>query len=69
MSEDFCRQTRRFSAAILTDCKEKQRGMLAKRPLRWCAMVMKVTSRHVSEISALFAKFVTFSEKKEWNKA
>ena len=32
-------------------------------------MVMKVTSRYVSEISALFAKFVTFSEKKEWNKA
>jgi hypothetical protein len=24
---------------------------------------------NVSEISALFAKFVTFSEKKEWNKA
>ena len=32
--EDFCPQTRRFSAAILTDCKGKQRGMRAKRPLR-----------------------------------
>ena len=34
------------------------------KPLR-----AKSTSEHVSEISALFAKFVTFSEKKEWNKA
>ena len=32
-------------------------------------MVMKVTSRHVSEISALFSEFVAFPEKKEWNKA
>ena len=30
---------------------------------------VKVTSRHVSEISAPFAKFVAFPEKKEWNKA
>lgn len=29
----------------------------------------KAQVRNVSEISALFAKFVTFSEKKEWNKA
>ena len=34
MGMTFCPQARRFSAAILTDCKGKQRSMRAKRPLR-----------------------------------
>ena len=42
--EDFCPQTRRFSAAILTDCKGKQRSMRAKRPFGRCAMLMKTAS-------------------------
>ena len=45
MDEYFCQQARRFSAAILMDCKEKQRRMRAKRPPRRYAMVMKATSK------------------------
>ena len=41
----FCPQTRRFSAAILTDCKGKQRRMRAKRPFRRRAMLVKTTSK------------------------
>ena len=39
-----CLQARRFSAAILTDCKGKQRWMQANRPVRRCAMLMKTAS-------------------------
>ena len=45
MGAAFCRQPRRFSAAILMDCKEEQRSMAAKRPFRRCAMIMKATSQ------------------------
>ena len=41
----FCPQTRRFFAAILTDCKGKQRRMRAKRPFRRRAMLVKTTSK------------------------
>ena len=47
MHEDFYRQTRRFFAGFLTDSKEKQRRLLAKRPCRRCAMRMKMTSYHL----------------------
>ena len=40
----FCPQTRRFSAAILTDCKGKQRSMQTKMPARRCAMAVKTAS-------------------------
>lgn len=43
MGITFCPQERRFSAAILTDYKGKQRSMRAKRPLRRCAILIKVT--------------------------
>ncbi len=48
IGEDFCQQIRRFSVAILTDCKGKQRCMVAKRPFRRYAMAMKVTSKATS---------------------
>ena len=44
MGITFCPQERRFSAAILTDCKGKQRSMRTKRPRRQCAMLMKTAS-------------------------
>ena len=43
MGVTFCPQAKRFSAAILTDCKGKQRSMRVKRPPRQCAMLIKVT--------------------------
>ena len=45
MDENFCWQTRRFSAAILTDCKGKQQSMRAKMPFRRCAMAVKAASK------------------------
>ena len=40
MGEDFSHQTRRFSAAILTDCKGNRRSMMGKRPVRRRAAVV-----------------------------
>jgi hypothetical protein len=45
INEIFCPQARRFSAAILTDCKGKQRRMRSKKPFRRCAMVMETASK------------------------
>ena len=42
--EDFFRQTRRFSAAILTDCKGKRRSMAGKRPPRRRSTVVNTGS-------------------------
>ena len=44
MGEDFSRQTRRFSAAILTDCKGNRRSMTGKRPARRRAAVVNTGS-------------------------
>ena len=62
MNEDFCRQTRRFSAAILTDCKGKQRRVLAKRPFRRCAMIMKTASQSASVSTTSSAPSLTEME-------
>ncbi|WP_304966010.1 hypothetical protein, partial [uncultured Oscillibacter sp.] len=45
MDEDFSRQTRRFSAAILTDCKGNRRGMAGKRPARRRTAVVNTGSK------------------------
>ena len=45
MDEDFSRQTRRFSAAILTDCKGKRRSMAGKRPSRRRSTVVNTGSK------------------------
>ena len=45
MGEAFLRQTRRASAAILTDCKGERRGMTRKRPFRRCGMVAGADSK------------------------
>ncbi|MDE6936228.1 MAG: hypothetical protein K2P26_11515, partial [Oscillospiraceae bacterium] len=44
MDEDFSRQTRRFSAAILTDCKGKRRSMAGKRLARQRSTVVNTGS-------------------------
>ena len=44
MSEDFSSQTRRFSAAILTDCKGNRRSMAGKRPFRQRGAVVNTGS-------------------------
>ncbi len=44
MGEDFSHQTRRFSAAILTDCKGNRRSMMGKRPVRRRAAVVNTGS-------------------------
>ena len=44
MDEDFSRQTRRFSAAILTYGKGKRRRMAGKRPLRRRSTVVNTGS-------------------------
>ncbi len=47
MGEDFSRQTRNFSTAILADCKGKQRGMTGKnRPDGMRRLWMQVLSLH-----------------------
>ena len=45
MDEDFSRQTRRFSAAILTYGKGKRRRMAGKRPLRRRSTVVNTGSK------------------------
>ncbi len=45
MGEDFSSQTRRFSAAILTDCKGKRRSMAGKRPFRQRGAVVNTGSK------------------------
>ncbi len=44
MGEDFSRQTRRFSAAILTYGKGNRRSMTGKRPDRQCSTVVNTGS-------------------------
>ncbi len=48
MDEDFSRQTRRFFAAILTDCKGNRRSMAGKRPARRRATVVNTGSYSVT---------------------
>jgi hypothetical protein len=45
MDEDFSRQTRRFSAAILTYGKGNRRSMAGKRPARRRAAVVNTGSK------------------------
>ena len=45
MDEYFSRQTRRFSAAILTDCKGKRRSMAGKRLARQRSTVVNTGSK------------------------
>ena len=45
MDEDFFRQTRRFSAAILTDYKGKRSSMAGKRLARRRAAVVNTGSK------------------------
>ena len=47
MDEDFSRQARRFSAAILTDCKGNRRGLTGKRPARRRSAVVNTGSKSV----------------------
>ena len=49
MDEDFSRQTRRFSAAILTYGKGKRRRMAGKRPLRRRSTVVNTGSKTIQE--------------------
>ncbi len=48
MDEDFSRQTRRFSAAILTYGKGNRRSMAGKRPARRCAAVVNTGSKSLA---------------------
>ena len=45
MDEDFSRQTRRFFAAILTDCKGNQRSVAGKEPARRRSTVVNTGSK------------------------
>ena len=49
MDEDFSRQTRRFSAAILTDCMRNRRSMARKRPARRRATVVNTGSYYTEQ--------------------
>ena len=51
MGEDFSRQTRRFSAAILTYGKGNRRSMTGKRPDRQCSTVVNTGSYYSPHLS------------------
>ena len=53
MDEVFSRQTRRFSAAILTYGKGNRRSMAGNRPARRCAAVVNSGSKGTNKVSIL----------------
>ena len=60
MDEDFSRQTRRFSAAILTDCKGKRRSMAGKRLARQRSTVVNTGSKGENPSDELEAELTLY---------
>ncbi len=56
MDEDFSRQARRFSAAILTDCKGNRRGLTGKRPARRRSAVVNTGSKGLPKLENMETK-------------